>query len=76
MQIKNLTLGLGLLLAGSALAQQATHTVQEGDTLAGVAGMFNARAKAILVANGLPKDAELLPGGTIVIPNATIFTAV
>ena len=73
MQIKNLTLGLSLLLTGSALAQQQTHIVKPGDTVGGIAGMFNARALSILKANGLQKNAHLTVGRALTIPNATIF---
>jgi cell wall-associated NlpC family hydrolase len=73
LQIKNLTLGLSLLLSGTALAQQQIHTVQSGDTIAGIAGIFNARAEAILKANGLPKNAHLVNGQTLVVPSATVF---
>jgi cell wall-associated NlpC family hydrolase len=75
LQIKNLTLGLSLLLSGAALAQQQSHVVRPGDTVSGIAGIFNARAEAILKANGLLKDGEHLAiGQRLVIPNATVFT--
>jgi len=73
LQIKNLTLGLSLLLSGSAIAQQQAHTVKPGDTLTGIAAIFNSRAEAILKANGLPKNAHLVAGQKLIIPNATVF---
>jgi cell wall-associated NlpC family hydrolase len=74
LQIKNLTLGLSLLLSGAALAQQQTHTVRSGDTVNGIAGRFNARVESILKANGLPKDAKLVNGQVVIVPNATVFS--
>ncbi len=73
LQIKNLTLGLSLLLSGTALAQHQTHTVKPGETLSGIAGIFNARAQSILKANGLTKTASLTVGQKLRIPNATVF---
>lgn len=72
MRIKKLSLGLCLLLSGSVLAQNKVHTVVQGETLKGVAAMFHARAETILRANGLPKNAHLSPGLTLVVPNASV----
>lgn len=75
MPIKNLTLGLCLLMAGSALAQNTTYKVREGDTLSGIAQKFSVRQKAILRANDLASADWLRVGRTISIPNATVSSS-
>jgi cell wall-associated NlpC family hydrolase len=73
--IKNLTLGVCLLLAGHALAQDRTYTVQQGDTLTKIAAKFDVRQQAILEANNLDSPNRLKIGLVLRIPNATVYTA-
>lgn len=71
MPIKNLTLGLALLLAGSALAQHQTYRVKEGDTLSGIAARFHVRTHALVKANSLDGGMRLKIGHELTIPSAT-----
>lgn len=72
MPTKNLTLGLLLLLAGSAVAQNKTYRIKEGDTLSGIAHKFHVRQKTILQANDLSSSHRLKVGHVLRIPNATV----
>jgi cell wall-associated NlpC family hydrolase/LysM repeat protein len=72
MPIKNLTLGLCLVLSGSALAQHQTYRIKEGDTLSGIAERFSVRTHAIVKANGLDRKTTLKVGRVLTIPSATV----
>ncbi len=70
MTIKKITLGACLLLTGSVLAQDATYTVKQGDTLSGIASRFGANSKEILQANRLQSADKLKLGQKLTIPQA------
>jgi len=72
MQIKNLTLGLCLLLSGTCLAQHQTYRIKEGDTLSDIAGKFHIRTHALAKANDLSGDNPLKVGRVLSIPSATV----
>ncbi len=72
MPIRNLTLGLCLLLAGSALAQNQTYKVREGDSIERIAKKFQVKEKSILQANGLKATTILKVGRAITIPNVSV----
>lgn len=71
MPIKNLTLGLALLLAVGAEAQTHPYRIKEGDTLSGLATRFHVRSAAIVNQNGLDVHAALRVGRVIQIPEAS-----
>lgn len=68
MPIKNLTLGLGLVLCSTALAQNQTYRVKQGDTLSGIANRFHVRTTSIVSYNGLKANKPLKVGREIIIP--------
>jgi len=68
MPIKNLTLGLCLLLAGRALAQNQTHIVHSGDTVSALASHYHTTWNAIAHASGLSNKERLKLGQKLVIP--------
>jgi len=72
MPIKNLTLGLSLLLSGTCLAQHQSYKVQDGDTLSEIAGKFHIRTHALAKANDLSGDNPLKLGRILKIPSATV----
>ena len=47
---------------------QRTYTVQQGDTLAGIAQAFGTTVEAIQAANGIEDPDEIFPGQVLVIP--------
>ena len=67
MPIKNATLGLCLLVSGSALAD-VEYRVQTGDTLATISAHFHVSGKKILHANDLPAGHHMRPGHFLLIP--------
>lgn len=71
MPIKNLTLGICLLFAGQALAQNCTHIVQKGESISVLAARYSISQKSILRANGLHDPSSLKPGQKLVIPVTT-----
>ncbi len=50
------------------------HTVQEGETVAGLAFAYGTRVNAILEANGLPQDPLIFPGNQLLIPILVTLT--
>jgi cell wall-associated NlpC family hydrolase len=66
--IKKIALGACLLVSSTALAQDRTYTVKEGDTLSEIATKFGTNSKAILHANSLPSADKLKLGQTLRIP--------
>jgi len=66
--IKKIALGACLLVSSTALAQDRTYTVKEGDTLSEIASKFGTNSKAILHANSLPSADKLKLGQTLRIP--------
>ncbi|AIE86959.1 C40 family peptidase [Fimbriimonas ginsengisoli] len=72
MPIKNLTLGLCLVLSGTALAQHQTYRIKEGDTLSGIAERFNIRTHSLVKANDLDRNSALKVGRVLTIPSATV----
>jgi len=69
--IKNLTLGLLLLTSATALAQEKTYRVKEGDTLSGIASRFDIRQAALISANNFSSAHRLKVGSTIRIPGSS-----
>lgn len=68
MTIRKIALGACLLVSSTALAQDRTYTVKQGDTLSEIAGKFGVDTKAILHANNLPSANKLKLGQTLRIP--------
>lgn len=71
MPIKNLTLGLSLLMTSTALAHNETYRIHQGDTLSGIAKKFHSRPGAILSYNGLKAGKPLKVGRVIDIPTSS-----
>ncbi len=72
MQIKNLTLGLGLVLAGTALAQPQTYKVKNGDCDWTIARKFDTTIHKLHVANPQVENWDALRNGyALKIPSAT-----
>lgn len=71
MPIKNLTLGLSLLMTSTALAHNETYRIQQGDTLSGIAKKFHSRPSSIASYNGLKSGKALKVGRVIDIPVAS-----
>ena len=69
MPIKNLTLGICLLLAGNALASDVHYKVAAGDTFQSIAAKFHVSAHRILVVNELHTGHHLRPGHFLMIPD-------
>jgi len=69
--IRKIALGVCLLFTGTALAQEKTYTVKEGDTLSDIASKFGVPSKAILQANRLPSANKLKLGQRLNIPAAS-----
>ncbi len=68
MTIKKIALGVCLLFIGTALAQDTTYTVKQGDTLSGIATKFGTNSKAIVQANSLANAHKLKLGQKLTIP--------
>lgn len=51
------------------------HVIAEGDTLLGIAHRYHVKARALRLANDLPRDAKLKIGRELVIPAPAITTA-
>ncbi len=66
--IKKIALGVCLLITGNTLAQDKTYTVQQGDTLSGIATKFGTNSKAILQVNSLANAHKLKLGQKLTIP--------
>ena len=47
----------------------ARYTIQDGDTISGIAAAKGLSANAVLSANGLDRSSILFPGQVIVLPN-------
>ncbi len=72
MQIKNLTLGLGLVLAGTALAQQQTYKVKNGDCDWTIARKFDTTIHKLHLANPEVSNWDALRNGyALKVPGAT-----
>ena len=78
MQIKNLTLGLSLLLSGAALAQQQSHyTVRNGDCDWTIARKFNTTVHKLHLANPNIENWDALQNGSkLVVPGLSAASAV
>ncbi len=60
---------LSLAFASAAQAQdEATYTVQSGDTITGIANAFDVDADAILIRNGLISPNDIRVGQVLIIP--------
>ena len=75
MTIKKIALGACLLVSSTALTQDTTYTVRQGDTLSEIASKFGANSKAILSANHLPSADKLKLGQKLIIPIASKQTS-
>lgn len=61
-----------MLFIGTALAQDTTYTVKQGDTLSKIATKFGTNSKAIVQANGLANAHKLKLGQTLKIPISSV----
>ena len=59
---------LALLTVNTVSAQQRTHTVQPGDTLASIADFYDSSVEAIAAANGIINPNRITLGQNLVIP--------
>jgi len=50
------------------------HTIQEGETIAGLAFAYGTRVDAILQANGLPQNPLIFPGNQLLVPILVTLT--
>jgi LysM repeat protein len=58
----------GMLLASSAAAAAAPHTVLPGESLWSIAYANNLTTRTVAVYNGVPENAELAVGATVYVP--------
>ena len=62
-------------LTGVGLPGYLVHTVQEGETLEGIASYYGMPLEKILDANGLGIESLLVPGMKLTIPSSSIYPA-
>ena len=63
-----------LLVAAGNPATETSHTVEDGETLNGIANRAGVPAAVIAAANGIPEPYEVKVGETLVIPRQRTHT--